>query len=308
MNLEKAVEDFGRHMAVKGYVRTTQESYGRVLGRLMAFLKERGMEDTGQVTKKVMGDFQEAEKERPSPKGLPLAVHTVNTHLLMVKLFFRYLREEGAVWSDPSREMTLMKEPKTLPRTFLTSREASRIMEAPDTSTTLGYRDRCILEVLYSTGIRKGELNNLKVADVDLEGGFLRVNQGKGGKDRVVPLGRVACSYLKNYLEHVRPLYLRKDPNLPWLFLSKKGRRMSEMVARKVVGRAVDAAGIPKKVTPHTFRHTCATLMLKNRANIRHVQELLGHASLETTKVYTAVTVTDLKEIHRRCHPREKGH
>lgn len=306
MNLEKAVEDFSRHLAVKGWAKTTLWGYGRLLKRLTDFLKTRGVEDTSQVTKPMMGDFQESEKERLSPRGLPLAVHTINTSLLMAKNFFRYLREEGVVWSDPAREVTLMRAPKMLPRTFLTSVEARKMMEAPDTSTALGYRDRCILEVLYSTGIRRAELNNLKVADLDLEGGFLRVNQGKGGKDRVVPLGRVACRFIKSYLEHVRPLYLRKDPALPWLFLSRKGGRMSAMVARGVVRRSTMEAGIGKKVTPHTFRHTCATLMLKNRANIRHVQELLGHASLETTKVYTAVTVTDLKEIHRRCHPREK--
>lgn len=306
MNLGNAVEDFRRHLAVKGWAKTTLENYERLLKRLMGFLAERGVEDTSQATKAMMGDFQQVEKERLSPKGLPLSVSTVNSSLLMAKNFFRYLREEGILWSDPSREVVLMKAPKTLPRSFLTSQEAKRMMEAPDLTTALGYRDRCILEVLYSTGIRKGELNNLKVSDLDLEEGFLRVNQGKGGKDRVVPLGRVACQYLKNYLEHVRPLYLRKEPNLPWLFLSKKGGRMSAMVARGVVRRSVQGAGVTKKVTPHTFRHTCATLMLKNRANIRHVQELLGHASLETTKIYTAVTVTDLKEIHRRCHPREK--
>lgn len=306
MNLGKAVEDFRRHLAVKGWAKTTLENYERLLKRLEGYLGSRGVEDTSQVTKPMMGDFQEAEKERLSPKGLPLAVHTINTNLLMAKNFFRYLREEGILWSDPSREVVLMKAPKMLPRSFLTSVEAKRMMEAPDTSTALGYRDRCILEVLYSTGIRRGELNNLKVNDLDLEGGFLRVNQGKGGKDRVVPLGRMACQYLKNYLEHVRPLYLRKDPSLLWLFLSRKGGRMSTQVARGVVDRYTAAAGIGKKVTPHTFRHTCATLMLKNRANIRHVQELLGHVSLETTKVYTAVTVTDLKEIHKRCHPREK--
>jgi integrase/recombinase XerD len=307
MNLIQAKEDFKRHLTVKGWVKATLGSYERVLGRLLRFLGERKVEDTSQVTKAILGDFQEAEKERLSPKGLPLAIHTVNTHLLMVRLFFRYLREEGVLWSDPAREMTLMKEPKTLPRTFLTSREAGKILGCPDTTTALGYRDRCILEVLYSTGIRRSELNNLKVADLDLEGGFLRVNQGKGGKDRVVPLGRVACRYLTCYLASVRPMFLRKDPGLPWLFISKKGGRMSSMVARGVVRRYTQAAGVMKKVTPHTFRHTCATLMLKNRANIRHVQELLGHASLETTKVYTAVTVTDLKEIHRKCHPRERS-
>ena len=306
MNIEKAVEDFRRHLVVKGWTPSTLEGYRRLLKRLLDFLKERQVEDTSQVTKAMMGDFQESEKERLSPKGLPLAVHTVNSSLLMAKNLFRYLREEGVLWSDPSREVTLMRAPKMLPRSFLTAVEAKKMMEAPDTSTALGYRDRCILEVLYSTGIRRGELNALKVTDLDLDGGFLRVNQGKGGKDRVVPLGRMACRFIRSYLEHVRPLYLRKDPAMPWLFLSRKSGRMSTMVARGVVRRYTQEVGIGKKVTPHTFRHTCATLMLKNGANIRHVQEQLGHASLETTKIYTAVTVTDLKEIHKKCHPRER--
>lgn len=306
MNLEHAFADYERHLAARNYAPATVANYGRLLGRLRVFLQGLGVSDVSQVTKGMMGDFQQAERERENGLGRVVTVHTANHHLFMAKNFFRYLREEGVLWCDPTREVTMAKEPQSLPRTFLTAAEAKRIMEAADASTAQGYRDRAILEVLYSTGIRKGELNNLKVTDVDLEGGFLRVNQGKGGKDRVVPLGKTACRYVEGYMAGIRPQFLGNDRANPYLFLSNRGNRMSPMVARKVVGKYATLARITKKVTPHTFRHTCATLMLKNRANIRHVQELLGHASLETTKVYTAVTVTDLKEIHRRCHPRER--
>ena len=192
-----------------------------------------------------------------------------------------------------------------MPRGILTRSEARRIINAPDRSCTLGYRDKAILEVLYTTGIRKEELNNLTLNDVDYNDGFLRIIQGKGRKDRIVPLGRICCRYLENYIKSVRP-ELIKDPYNNHLFLSSRGNKLSKNVAWELVKKYAKKAKIKKNVSPHTFRHTCATAMLKNKADIRAVQELLGHESLDTTQVYTRVTINDLKEVHSRCHPREK--
>ena len=306
MKPREAVEEFQRHLEVRNYAPQSRDAYGRVLGRLTVFLEGRGVEAMAQVTKGMLMDFQQGEMERAGPSGEAVCVRTANGQLVMARRFFRYLRAEGMLWSDPAREMTLVRLPQTLPRSILTATEMRKILEQPDTATVLGCRDRTMLEVLYSTGIRREELGNLKVVDVDTQSGFLRVNQGKGGKDRVVPLGKEACRCLENYLQAVRPQFLKKESNLPWLFVSWKGNKLSKVVAGWTVKKYVRQAGIIKRVSPHTFRHTCATLMLKNRANIRHVQELLGHASLETTQIYTAVTVMDLKDVHKRCHPREK--
>ena len=141
---------------------------------------------------------------------------------------------------------------------------------------------------------------------MDWEGGFVMVVEGKGGKDRMVPLGKIACRWVENYAKGIRPILARKKPEAPWLFLSVRGGPMARGVLLESVKRAVRLSGLDKRVGPHTFRHTCATHMTMNRASLRHVQELLGHASVETTQVYIAVTATDLKETHRKYHPRER--
>jgi len=180
-----------------------------------------------------------------------------------------------------------------------------KVLHAPDTKTVLGYRNGTILEVHYSTGIRKEELNNLLLIDVDYEYGIIRLNQGKGKKDRVVPQGRIACRYLENYITAVRPSLI-KDPYNNYLFLSLRGNRLSKNMVWEIVKSYAKKAASKKNISPHTFRHTCATLMLRNRANIRHIQDLLGHTSLDSTQVYASVSIVDLKEVHARCHPRER--
>jgi len=225
--------------------------------------------------------------------------------LSAVKGFLRFLKERDYIARDPSLDIPYAKVPKQLPRGILTNTEARRIINTPDTTCALGYRDRAIMEVLYTTGIRKQELNNLNLTDVDYHDGFLRIDQGKGRKDRIVPLGRIACRYLENYIKSVRP-ELIKDPYNNALFLSTRGNRLSKNMVWEMVKKYAKKAKIKKNISPHTFRHSCATAMLKNKADIRAVQELLGHESLESTQVYTRVTIGDLKEVHRRCHPREK--
>jgi integrase/recombinase XerD len=180
-----------------------------------------------------------------------------------------------------------------------------KLLDAPNVHTVLGYRDRAVLELMYSTAMRRAEVEALKVEDVDFDGGFVRVNEGKGRKDRVVPLGKVAGKYLENYLKVIRP-ELVKDPMERGLFLGQYGNPLTGDVIWRMVKQYARKAGLTKNVYPHSFRHTCATLMMKNKANIRHIQELLGHASLLSTQVYTAVSIVDLKEAHRKYHPRER--
>jgi integrase/recombinase XerD len=153
--------------------------------------------------------------------------------------------------------------------------------------------------------VRRGELKNLLLQDVDYTDGLLRINSGKGNKDRVVPIGKIACRYLENYIKAVRPSFIRHPYN-NHLFLSLRGNRFSHNALTDMVKSYARKAKIKKNISPHTFRHTCATLMLRNKANVRHIQELLGHASLDTTQVYTSVSIADLKEVHSKCHPREK--
>lgn len=302
---ETLAEKHGQSMRLKNFARATIHMHLFYLKRMFRYLREMGIEDITQVRKEILRDYQIHLHEQENGRGAPLAVTTQNNILKSIKKFFQFLQEEDFLLGDPARTLAYAKTPKRLPRSILTVPEARKMLHAPDTKTLLGYRDRAILELLYSSGLRKEEVINLTIHDVDYQEGYVRVNQGKGGKDRVVPLGKIACRYLENYIKAVRPS-LTNDPANPFLFISQRGKRCSKNVIFELVKRYAKKVKLGKKISPHTFRHTCATLMLKNNANIRHIQELLGHSSLDSTQVYASVTVADLKAIHRKCHPREK--
>jgi integrase/recombinase XerD len=294
-----------KHLEVLGYSPATVKAHGYLLRRFFGFLTARGVLDLGAVTREDVAGYQVHLHESLSPKGTPLGVGARNNALKVVKALYRHLKEEDYLATDPAREVRYARTPKPLPRSVLSVPEVKKLLRAPDTGSVLGYRDRAVLEVLYSTGIRRQELINLKLEDLDLSQGLLRVNLGKGAKDRVVPLGRIACRILDNYLHHIRPRLLR-DPFEVHVFLSLGGRKLGNNTAWEIVRRTVKKTKLDKSVSPHSFRHTCATLMLRNQANIRHIQELLGHSSLNTTQVYAHVSVADLKAVHEKCHPREK--
>jgi integrase/recombinase XerD len=185
----------------------------------------------------------------------------------------------------------------------LTKKEVARLLGKPDSSTVFGMRDRAILELLYSSGIRVSELTGLALEDLDLRGGELRV-LGKGNKERLVPIGEVACDYLGVYLKASRPALA--PPRERTLFVTARGKRFQATNLVAIVREYGRRAGIHKRVTPHALRHTCATHLLKGKADIRQIQRILGHASIATTQRYTKVEITDLKEVLRRCHPRER--
>lgn len=304
-----SLSDFGekyrQQLAVLNYAPGTIKGHLFFLNRFFKYLSELNITEISAVTKDVVSDYQTHLYEELNKKGQPNGVLYQNNNLKAVKGFFRFLAENNYLVSDPSKDITYAKKPKRLPRSILSGPEAKKVIHAPDTKTALGYRDRTILEVLYSTGIRREETINLLLTDVDYHDGYVRVNSGKGDKDRVVPIGKIACRYLENYVKAVRPMLIR-DPYNNHLFLSMRGGRLSKNVLWEIVKRCTKKTRIKKNISPHTFRHTCATLMLRNKANIRHIQELLGHASLDSTQVYAQVSITDLKEVHAKCHPREK--
>ncbi|MGH8612587.1 MAG: tyrosine-type recombinase/integrase [Gammaproteobacteria bacterium] len=306
LSFEDWVERYRQHLAVLNFApRTwiTQRSYLRVFKR---FLDELQVHDIQAVTASTVQDFQRRLFYQPTVRGLARTVASQNSALSTVKMFFTFLHAEGALSVNPAKEIHYARQPDPLPRNILTQQEARKIIETPDTHTLLGYRDRTILEVLYATGIRKQELMNLTVTDVNLEEELLRINAGKGGKDRVVPLSRIASRLLETYLKAIRPELLRNATSSQ-LFISLRARPMGKNTVGAVVEKYARLAHVKKPVTCHLWRHTCATHLLKNHANLRHVQEILGHRSLATTERYLRLTITDLKEAHRKCHPREQS-
>ncbi len=219
-----------------------------------------------------------------------------------VKDFLRYLAREEVLLCDLSFTIELPRLGTRLPRNILSYEEIKTLFSLPDLKDPLGLRDRAIFEVFYGSGIRRSELLNLNLYDLDFEGGLLRINQGKGRKDRIVPLGRVAMHFLKEYLEKARPIFLRNFDEQA-VFLARWGWRLGVSGLFFIFQRYTSQLG-KKEIGCHTLRHTFATHLLKGGANLRAIQEMLGHENIETTQIYTRVYPQDLKEVHRRCHPR----
>ncbi len=303
---EKLIEKYRESMKIRNLASKTITGSIRYLNKFFQYLEKiHSITEIDKITKDTIYEYQIYQYERINKVGKLNTVAEQNNALKPVKHFFQYLKECGYIVSDPASTITYAKEPSRLPRGILTQSEARKILHAPDLKTATGYRNRTLMELLYTSGVRKGELINLKLEDVDYDDGILRIEQGKGKKDRIVPIGKIACRYLENYIKSVRPEFI-KDPYNNYLFLSLKGNRLSRNRVWVLIKKYTKQAKIKKNVHPHTFRHSCATSMLKNKADIRSIQELLGHSSLDSTQVYTKITITDLKEIHTRCHPREK--
>ena len=233
--------------------------------------------------------------------GHPYAASTIQSKLVAVKTLFRFLVRRRLLLLDPSASLELPRIEKHLPRILLTEAEACRIVTAPRGRSPLALRDRAILETLYGSGVRVEELARLRPEDVDTEARLVRILEGKGKKDRHVPLTKAAARAITAYLSKGRPALAKADPSL---FLSKRGMRLHRAQVGNVVKAWAKAAGVEKAVSCHTFRHSCATHLLRGRADIRQIQALLGHASLSTTERYTHVEVSDLTRIVERAHPR----
>jgi integrase/recombinase XerD len=236
------------------------------------------------------------------PNGKPFSSGNLKNRLKALKSFFRFLYRRGHALHDPAASVDYPRGERRLPRVILTREEARKIIEAPDRKTATGLRDRAILETFYATGIRCAELSNLTPDDVDTEERVLRVVRGKGRRDRNVPLTRAAAEAIDVYLVKARAKLVRREKR--FLFLQNRGSRMDSGTLNRLVHQWAAAAGVRKRVTCHTFRHSVATHLLKGRADIRHIQALLGHASLATTERYTHVEIQDLKDVVRRAHPR----
>lgn len=238
-------------------------------------------------------------------RGLPLKPRSINKQVESVRTFLKYLAGHGLIPAGLVDKLQYVKEPKLLPTSVLAHAQVKAVLRAMDTSHSEGYRDRVILELLYTSGVRARELLGLNVADVDLDNATAIV-LGKGQKQRVVPVGRTALRMLESYIKAVRP-FLQRNVQETALFLNHRGERMAYHTLWRLVHRHADRQVVDVNVTPHTFRRSCTTELIRGGANLYHVKELLGHATLETLQHYTRLTIEDLKKTHEKCHPRERG-
>lgn len=272
------------------------------LGRLSHHLREAKITDAGVVTEAHLAAYVRMLGEHLTRAGQRLAPASCAAALSVVRRFFVWLEARAIVLQNPARSLTLPKS-MSLPRGILTVAQARRLMAAPFPHSPIGVRDRAMLELLYGAGLRLGEAARSDITDLDLRSGLLLVRNGKGRKDRIVPIGGGAASALTLYLTESRPeLATGIDAAL---FLSRDGARLGAAGLRARIqyhGRRIRV-----RLTPHALRHTCATHLLRGGANLRHVQALLGHRRLTTTALYTRVAITDLRSVIQNCHPRERA-
>ena len=296
------VSAFLERLKVRGATDRTVATSEWHLGLFLLWCQERAITRPSDVTRPILQGYQRHLFYYRGKGDKALSFRSQQMRLVAVKGFFRWLAKEGFLPANPAADLDLPKTPKRLPRDFLTVAEAEQVLAQPDLGTPFGLRDRAILEMLYATGVRRTELCRLSVYDVDLERGTLFVKEGKGRKDRVVPLGERACAWLGKYLADIRPS-LAMEPDEGTLFLTYLGLAFSPDCLSQLARAYIDASGVGKKGACHLFRHTAATLMLENGADVRFIQALLGHASLESTQLYTQVSITKLREVHAATHP-----
>lgn len=305
MNPELWRQRFADYLTTRGFAARSIESYGRSVLAFMLFLEHRGLSQIASLTRTLIEEYRLHLFSQKTPSGKPISLKTQSLHLTAVRRFVRFLYRQDYLLVDVAQGLEMPRLPRALPRNLLNERQTIELLESPDVSSALGLRDRAILEVLYATGLRNQECARLKLDHLEEPNQCLRVVNGKGGKDRVVPLGDEAEIWVQEYLQKGRPKLLRQ-PGEQHVFLSSRGKPLDRGALTAVVGRWAKKAGLPH-ATPHLLRHCVATHMLKRGANLRHLQALLGHACVGTTERYTQVEISDLCKVVRRCHPRERS-
>ena len=304
--LARAAGEFLDWCRVRGYSEMTLSGWKLHLRSFLRWCHERQLFEPFEITRPLLERYQRHLYLYRKADGEPLGQRSQMVQLWTLRSFFRWLTRQGRVVHNPASELQMPRLERRLPRDVLSAEQAEAMLSQPDLATATGLRNRAILEVLYSTGMRRSEVAHLELGDVDLDRALVLVRLGKGKKDRLVPLGRRAASWVRRYLEEARPRLL-SDPTEQTLFLTSLGQGLRPVRVGDMVREALKRAGIAVKGSCHVLRHSCATLMLNNGADIRFIQEMLGHESLGTTQLYTRVAIQKLFEVHARTHPAEMG-
>lgn len=297
MSWDNFLEKYVRHLALeKNLSNNTIFSYETDLKRYIRFLKDNNLSPSGKIPLVTMQNFPEMLWR------LGLSAGSVARSFSAIRGFHRFLMAEGVTRENPTELLETPHLSRKLPE-VLSLDQISKLMDAPDVEQPMGIRDRAILEIFYGCGLRVSEVIDLRLENVLADEGIIRVI-GKGNKERVIPVGEEAVFWTKSYLGRVRPLLARGITSRSQVFLNRFGKPFSRMGMWKLVQKYVHKAGITRHVSPHVFRHTFATHLLENGADLRAVQEMLGHADISTTQIYTHLTNQYLQEVYRECHPR----
>jgi integrase/recombinase XerD len=306
LTLETAIARHLSHLRALGYTPATLT--GRVwhLGLFRRWAQERGASLLTEVAPPLVARYQRHMSQQRKADGQPLTSRTQRTRLASLRMFGRWVLREKLLPEDPVAALIMPRVGQPLPKAWLTAAQVETILALPQLDgrrPAPALRDRAILETFYSTGLRRMELARLTAAALDFAGGAVCVRQGKGRKDRVIPIGERALAWVAKYLAEARPKLAKPGDESGPLFVTEQGAPLTVSYLSAMVTRYVVRAGLGKAGSCHLFRHTCATLMLEHGADIRHVQEQLGHACLQTTQIYTHVSIRRLKEVHAATHP-----
>ena len=280
----------------KNLSENTAESYRNDIHKVLTFLEEIGITDLNEVVSNHLSKFFEQQRHM----GIDSA--SAARYMSSIKGFFNFLEHHNYIKQNPTEKLTPVKKARKLPA-VLTFPEVDKILNVPDCNDIVGLRDKAILETCYSSGLRVSELINLKITDLFFDDEVIRV-LGKGSKERIVPIGSSAVKWLKEYFVRSRPHLEKRTKSQNYVFLNKRGTKLSRMWIWKIFDHYAKEAGITKQIHPHTFRHSFATHLLEGGADLRAVQEMLGHADISTTQIYTHVDRNYIKQVHRDHHPR----
>lgn len=300
--LRARVNEFLDWLLVRNYTEVAVYGRAKVLAQFCSWCEERGLIRPQEVTKPILERYQRWLFHYRKKNGHPLGASTQYGTIVVVRGYFRWLARQNFILYNPASDLVLPRLGQRLPQAILTQGEVEQVLNAPDVKTPLGVRDRAMLETLYSTGMRRRELVNLAVFDIDHERGTVMIRQGKGQKDRVIPIGDRALAWIDKYLQEVRPqLVVEPDPGN--VFLTVEGVAPHPDWLSSMARGYVKASGVKKPGSCHLFRHACATQMLEGGADIRFIQAMLGHSNLRATEIYTQVSIRKLKDIHTATHP-----
>ena len=299
--LEAMLAEYLNWTQVRNYSEATVRNRRVHIGFFLQWCSERGLQEPVEITRPVLERYQRFLFHYRKKNGQPLSFHSQHSRMAPVRVWFKWLVKQNYLLANPASEIELPRLGYRLPN-VLTIAEAEQVISQPDILDTLGLRDRAILETLYSTGMRRLELIQLKLYDLDLSRGIVTIRQGKGKKDRVIPIGDRAVAWIEKYLNEARPR-LVFEPDEGTLFLSADGVQISRDHLTFMARDYIAQAEIGKTGACHLFRHTMATLMLEGGADIRFIQQMLGHAKLSSTQIYTQVSIRMLKQVHSMTHP-----
>lgn len=296
------LQRFNAWQAEKNYSTATIEGRDLYLRYFLLWCEERGLHRPQDITKPIIERYQRYLFLHRKDNGQPLSTRSQHTRITPLRAYFKWLARQNYILYNPASELELPRLERRLPKHVLSIKEAEAVLAMPDLNLATGIRDRAILETLYSTGMRRMELIGLHLHDIDTERGTVMIRQGKGKKDRMIPIGERALEWVAKYRDDVRLELVTGDDDGS-LFLTNLGEAFTPNRLTQLVRDHVNAAKTGKTGSCHLFRHTMATLMLENGADIRFIQAMLGHANLETTQIYTQVSIRKLKDIHTATHP-----